>query len=57
MWGTRRDGSPHDMRGVAIFEVAPAGDLEHAKACRFYLEAVEYETGDVDDDIRRRVGT
>src|SRR6476659_2406248 len=34
MWGTRRDGSPHDMRGVGIFEVARTDDVEHARACR-----------------------
>lgn len=56
MWGTRRDGSPHDMRGVGIFEVARTDDVEHARACRFYLESVEYDSGDVDADIRRRVG-
>jgi ketosteroid isomerase-like protein len=56
MWGTRRDGVTHDMRGVAIFEVGDADDAEQAIACRFYLEPVEHDSGSVDDDIRRRVG-
>ncbi|MDL9979451.1 nuclear transport factor 2 family protein [Microbacterium sp. ASV49] len=56
MWGTRRDGVPHDMRGVAIFEVGNEDGVERARACRFYLEPVEYDSGTVDDDIRRRVG-
>jgi ketosteroid isomerase-like protein len=55
MWGTRRDGVRHDMRGVGIFEVAQDGDDEQARACRFYLEPVEYDSGSVDEDIRRRV--
>lgn len=56
MWGTRRDGAAHDMRGVAIFEVDRAADRERVRSCRFYLEQVEDESGSVDDDIRRRVG-
>lgn len=56
MWGHRRDGAVHDMRGVAIFEVDGAADGERVRACRFYLEQVEDESGSVDDDIRRRVG-
>jgi ketosteroid isomerase-like protein len=56
MWGTRRDGATHDMRGVAIFEVRDSGGVEVAEGCRFYLEPVEDDSGSVDDDIRRRVG-
>ena len=52
----RRDGAVHDMRGVAIFEVDGAAAGERVRACRFYLEQVEDESGSVDDDIRRRVG-
>ena len=53
----RRDGAAHDLRGVAIFEVDPDGERQRVRACRFYLEQVEHESGSVDDDIRRRVGT
>ncbi|KHK98734.1 hypothetical protein LK09_07380 [Microbacterium mangrovi] len=56
MWGTRRDGAAHDMRGVAIFEVDEDAGIEHARACRFYLEQVEHDSGTVDDDVHRRVG-
>jgi hypothetical protein len=56
MWGTRRDGAAHDMRGVAIFEVSEAGGVQRADACRFYLEPVERDSGTVDDDIHRHVG-
>jgi ketosteroid isomerase-like protein len=56
MWGTRRDGASHDMRGVAIFEVAHVDGRERARACRFYLEQVDDGRDTVDDDIHRRVG-
>ena len=47
--GTRRDGSPHLMRGVVIFGVADG----QATWARFYLEPVEGDSGTVDDAIRR----
>ncbi len=47
--GTRRDGSPHLMRGVVIFGVADG----RATWARFYLEPVESESGTVDDAVRR----
>jgi ketosteroid isomerase-like protein len=52
MRGTRRDGSPHLMRGVVIFGVAGS----EATWARFYLEPVEQGGGDVDETIRRTVG-
>ena len=49
--GTRRDGTPHLMRGVVIFTIS-AGLAVRA---RFYLEPVEHSTGDVDAAVRRQV--
>ncbi len=51
MGGTRRDGSPHLMRGVILFTVADG----RASAARFYLEPVESGGGTVDDAVRRTV--
>ena len=51
MRGTRRDGSPHLMRGVVIFGV----DGTEATWARFYLEPVEEGGGDVDEAVRRAV--
>lgn len=44
MRGTRRDGSPHLMRGVLIFGVEGA----QATSCRFYLEPVVSDGADAD---------
>src|SRR5258708_3031332 len=52
MRGTRRDGSPHLMRGVVIFGV----EGSEATWARFYLEPVQEGGGDVDETIRRAVG-
>ena len=49
--GTRRDGSPHHMRGVVIFGV----DGGLAAWARFYLEPVEESAGTVDEAVRRQV--
>ena len=49
--GTRRDGSPHVMLGVAIFGV----DDGIASWCRFYLEPVEVGGDDVDAFRSRQV--
>lgn len=51
MRGTRRDGSPHLMRGVIIFRVR---DGEFSSA-RFYVEPVEEQSGGVDEMIRQTV--
>ena len=51
--GTRRDGSPHLMRGVIVFTVADG----RASAARFYLEPVESGGGNADDAVRRTVVT
>jgi ketosteroid isomerase-like protein len=51
MTGTRRDGAPHEMRGLNIFRVTDG----LVRAARFYLEPVEHETGTVDDAVRRTV--
>ena len=53
MRGTRRDGSPHLMRGVAIFRVA--GD--QFSSCRFYVDPVDAAGGTVDQAVRRQVGS
>jgi ketosteroid isomerase-like protein len=50
--GTRRDGSPHLMRGVAIFGVRDS----MAAWVRFYLEPVDEEAIDVDAAVRRHIG-
>jgi ketosteroid isomerase-like protein len=49
MRGTRRDGTPHLMRGVVVFTVGN----DCIEAARFYLEPVETDTGDVDDAVGR----
>jgi ketosteroid isomerase-like protein len=51
MRGTRRDGSPHVMRGVIIFGVEEG----RASWARFYLEPVEEGGGDVNAAVRRAV--
>ncbi len=51
MRGTRRDGSPHAMRGVVIFGV----EGSEFTWARFYLEPVEEGGGDVNDAMRRVV--
>lgn len=43
MSGTRRDGSPFRMRGVAIYGVAD----DQATWCRFYLEPVDEGRDDI----------
>ena len=48
MRGTRRDGSPHLMRGVVIFDVTGG----QAVAARFYMEPVQIGGGDVNDAVR-----
>lgn len=50
--GTRRDGSPHLMRGVAIFGVRDST----AAWARFYLEPVDEDGVGVDAAVRRHVG-
>ena len=52
MRGTRRDGSPHLMRGVVIFGVHDA----QATWARFYLEPVEASGEGVDAAVRQHVG-
>jgi hypothetical protein len=51
MRGTRRDGSPHLMRGVVVFGV----EGREATWARFYLEPVEEGGGGVDEAVRRTV--
>jgi len=52
MRGTRRDGSPHLMRGVVIFGV----DGDEAIWARFYLEPVQDGGENADEAVRRAVG-
>jgi ketosteroid isomerase-like protein len=49
--GTRRDGSPHIMRGVVIFGVVDG----LAAWARFYLEPVQHAAGTVGDAVNRQV--
>ena len=51
MTGTRRDGSPHQMRGVVLFGVREGV----AQWARFYLEPVDLAGGTVDDAVREQV--
>jgi ketosteroid isomerase-like protein len=51
MTGTRRDGSPHLVRGVVVFG-ATGGRFDSA---RFYLEPVDNTLATVDDAIRDQV--
>jgi ketosteroid isomerase-like protein len=51
MRGTRRDGSPHLMRGVILFGVRD----ERASWARFYLEPVQEGDGDVNTAVRQAV--
>ncbi len=53
MRGTRRDGSPHLMRGVVIFGV----DGDEATWARFYLEPVQEGGDNTDEAIRRAITT
>jgi ketosteroid isomerase-like protein len=50
--GTRRDGSSHLMRGVAIFGVRDS----MAAWVRFYLEPVDEDNIDVDAAVRLHIG-
>jgi hypothetical protein len=49
MAGTRRDGTPHLMRGVNIFELDDSG---LAARVRFYLEPVDDSEVTVDEAVR-----
>lgn len=51
--GTRRDGVPVHLAGVSIFTI----EGEEISAVRFYLEPVERESGDVNADVAKIVGT
>ena len=52
MCGTRRDGAPHLMRGVAIFSVTD----DRFTAVRFYLEPVEQGGAGIDAAVSAQVG-
>lgn len=52
MRGTRRDGAPHLMRGVSIFDEREG----RFAAVRFYLEAVEQDGAGIDATVREQVG-
>jgi hypothetical protein len=49
MRGTRRDGTPHLLRGVVIFGVSQ----DEATWARFYLEPVETGGPAIDEVVRR----
>lgn len=51
MRGTRSDGTPHQMAGVVIFEVADG----LARTATFFLEPVDDSPGSVDDAVRAEV--
>jgi ketosteroid isomerase-like protein len=47
MAGTRRDGTPHAVAGVIMFGIA----AEQIVSARFYLEPVEWASGDAEAAI------
>jgi ketosteroid isomerase-like protein len=49
MKGTRRDGTPHAMRGVTVFRVVEG----RAAWASFYLEPVDRAGDSVDDAVRQ----
>jgi ketosteroid isomerase-like protein len=51
MTGTRRDGTPHHMRGVVVFGVRDGV----AQWARLYLEPVDQDAATVDDAVREQV--
>ncbi len=51
MTGTRRDGTPHRMRGTVIFTVRDG----IAQAARFYLEPVDEGVATADEAVRAQV--
>ena len=54
MHGTRRDGSPHLMRGVILFGV----EHDEIRWARFYLEPVEAaDTASIDQAVPMHLGT
>jgi ketosteroid isomerase-like protein len=52
MQGTRRDGHPHLMRGVIVFDVLEG----RAAAARFFVEPVEADATTADEAIARLTG-
>lgn len=52
MTGTRRDGQPHHMCGVIIFEITDG----HASSARFYLEPVGADSVGINATLRRQLG-
>lgn len=51
MSGTRRDGSPHQMAGVIVFDVAD----DAAQRATFFLEPVDDSSDSIDDAVRDQV--
>jgi ketosteroid isomerase-like protein len=51
--GTRRDGTPHLLRGVVIFTVAGMA----VRSARFFLEPVDYSSGGIDAAIANTTGS
>ena len=49
--GTRRDGTPHVMRGVIIFGV----EHDAIAWARFYLEPVQEADGDINHAVRAQI--
>jgi ketosteroid isomerase-like protein len=51
MSGTRRDGSPHLLRGVIVFSLRNG----RASAARFFLEPVDADPVTIDEAVARQV--
>lgn len=51
-WGNRTDGSPFDMRGVAIFELRD----DRIAAARLYMEPVEHDGTDIEQAVENQSG-
>jgi ketosteroid isomerase-like protein len=50
--GNRTDGSPFDMRGVAIFELRD----DRIAAARLYMEPVEHDGTDIEQAVENQSG-
>jgi hypothetical protein len=50
--GTRTDGQPFDMRGVAIFELRDA----RIAAARLYMEPVEHDGSNIEQTVQNQSG-
>ena len=50
--GSRRDGKPFDVRGVALFQI----EDDKIRSARLYLEDVDQTGGGIEDDVQAMSG-